>query len=452
MTAPALPYATLGEAARALAAGAVTSVALTEQFLGRIAALNPTLGAITDLLQETAHREAERADRWRADGRSLGPLAGIPVLVKDIIDTPPAVCSAGLSFLADHRPKRESAVVRRLRRAGAVILGVTATDPGAFGVRTAAVRHPQAPDLTVGGSSGGSGAAIAAGLGLAALGTDTGGSIRIPAACCGVVGLKPTRGRVSTEGVRPLVWSLDHVGPLVRRASDLPLIHTVLDPGFAATVGKRRTDALRIGHDATFSEEAEPAVREGLEEVLAACRDLGAELRDVVLPNLDDVLNMHMRVFCAEAAAYHLDAFPDHVADYPDGPRRVFDFAFRQTGMDYVRAVRQQAEIADQVSSIFRSVDLVLVPSLPVLTPRRDAPTVRIGDKETDFTRGMIRYTCLFDHTGNPTVAMPSKPFGPGRVASVQVVAPVGRDAAAVAFATALEARLGLVIDHEVRM
>ena len=139
VTTPALPFATLDEAARALAAGAITSVALTEQFLGRIAAMNPALEALTDMLSETALREAERADRWRADGRILGPLAGMPVLIKDIIDTPPAVCSAGLSFLADHRPKREAAVVRRLRRANAVILGVTATDPGAFGVRTAAV-------------------------------------------------------------------------------------------------------------------------------------------------------------------------------------------------------------------------------------------------------------------------------------------------------------------------
>ena len=173
----------------------------------------------------------------------------------------------------------------------------------------------------------------------------------------------------------------------------------------------------------------------------------------MVLPNLDDVVNVHMRVFCAEAAAYHLDAFPDHVADYPDGPRRVFDYASRQTGMDYVRALRQQAGIADQVRRIFRTVDLIFVPTVPVLTPRRDAPIIRIGDtRHYDFTRAMVRYTCLFDHTGNPSVAMPSKAFGPGRVTSVQVAAAARSRRRRGCIRRRARDAAGLAIDHEERM
>ncbi|HKY94889.1 MAG TPA: amidase family protein, partial [Kiloniellales bacterium] len=186
---PALPYPTLAAATKALRSRHIGAVELTRLMLDRIAALNPSLNAYSDVTRDDALAAARRVDRARKAGKRLGPLAGIPLANKDIIDLKGARCSAGLGFLRDYRPAKDAVAIQRLKAAGAVILGGTETDPGAFGVRTIAVTHPFAPAHTVGGSSGGSGAAVAAGLALGALGTDTGGSIRVPAACCAIAGL-----------------------------------------------------------------------------------------------------------------------------------------------------------------------------------------------------------------------------------------------------------------------
>jgi aspartyl-tRNA(Asn)/glutamyl-tRNA(Gln) amidotransferase subunit A len=444
------PYAGVVETARALAAGDASARELLEATLARIASLNPRLHALRTVLTESARREADRVDRRRAAGRAAGSLAGLPVAVKEIIDTVPVACSAGLSFLADHRPERDAPVVRRLRRAGAVIVGLSVTDPGAFGVRTAEVTHPQAPECTVGGSSGGSAAALAAGLAMAALGSDTGGSIRIPSACCVTAGLKPTRGRVPLEGVRPLVWSLDHVGPMTRRVADLAAVQNVLDSGFARMTSEP-SDRVVIGHDPRYAADAEPEVAAGLEAAHAACRRLGWELREVVLPPPDDALAIHAVIFCSEAAAYHFAAFPDHRGDYPETTRRLLELAERQTGFEYVQAMRRRAEMTAVVDRLFRYVDAMIVPTLPVLPPERDAAKVEIDGRAHDFTLALVRYTCLFDHTGHPVVAMPASVLGPGVATSVQVVGARGRDAALLTLAARLEAFLDLDVDYRVR-
>jgi Asp-tRNA(Asn)/Glu-tRNA(Gln) amidotransferase A subunit family amidase len=445
------PYAGVVETARALATGEVSARALLEATLARIASLNPRLHALRTVLTESAWREAERVDRRRTAGLPAGALAGLPVAVKEIIDTVPAACSAGLPFLADYRPERDAVVVRRLRRAGAHVVGQSVTDPGAFGVRTAEVTHPQAPERTVGGSSGGSAAALAAGLALAALGSDTGGSIRIPSACCATAGLKPTRGCVPLEGVRPLVWSLDHVGPMTRRVADLAAVQKVLDPGFAR-MASAPPERVVIGHDPRYAADADPEVAAGLEAARAACRRLGWQLREVVLPPPDDALAVHAVIFCSEAAAYHFAAFPEHRNDYPETARRLLGLAETQTGFQYVQAMRRRADMTAAVDLLFREVDAVLVPTLPVLAPARDVPEVEIAGRARDFTLALVRYTCLFDHTGHPVVAMPASVVGPGVATSVQVVGARGRDAALLTLAARLETALGLDVDYRVRV
>jgi Asp-tRNA(Asn)/Glu-tRNA(Gln) amidotransferase A subunit family amidase len=445
--APDLPFATLREAAEALAQGRISALELTELCLARIAQLNPTIGAITGELPAAARRKAQAIDDSRRRGAQLGPLAGIPVAVKDLIDTRTAICSAGLPFLADYRPTGDAAVVRRLRRAGAVILGVTATDPGAFGVRTAAVRHPQHPALTVGGSSGGSGAAVAAGLCYAALGSDTGGSIRIPAACCAVAGLKPTRGRLPLAGVRPLVASLDHVGPLARRVADLVIVEAALDPAAFRRRGKAGRARSVVGHDPSFHQDADAAVNHATAATLDACRALGAEIREVRLPAPDEVLRLHGVIFAAESTAYHMGAFAEHRSLYSDVARAMFELAERHRGYDYVRAMDERAAMTARVLSLHEDVDFILLPTLPVLTPERAAETIRIGGSDVEFTLALIRYTCLFNHTGQPVVAMPSALARGGVAASVQLVGNRGDDAATLDFAAALERELGLDID-----
>ena len=445
-------YATLGAVAEALRGETVSSVALVDDALGRIAALNPRIHALSEVLGESARAAARRSDERRAAGSRLHDVAGVPVAVKDLIDTTPAVCSAGLPFLRDYRPARDAPVVRRLRRAGAVVVGVTETDPGAFATRTPQTTHSQAPALTVGGSSGGSGAALAAGLCFAALGTDTGGSIRVPAACCMITGLMPTFGRVPTEGVRPLVWSLDHVGPLTRRAADLAAVARVIDTGFERTRRRKPGAPVVIGHDPAYYDDADEAVKRGFKQALDACGTLGATFREVSLPRPGDVMEIHLAIFSAEAAAYHLATFPEHRDEYQELARLSFDFAEKQTGMDYVRSTRRRAELTAQVDAALRDVDFLLAPTLPVLTPARDAAEVKIGGKSHEFTLGLVYYTCLFDHTGHPVVAMPASVEGPGMGASVQIVAPRNRDADAVAFAERLEAALDLDIDFTVRI
>ena len=442
----------LTAAAGALKRGELSSVDITDQALDRIERLNPDVCALSDVTADSARREAARADRRRARGARVGPLAGIPGAVKDIIDTTPAVCSSGLDFLSDYRPEADAKVVRQLRRAGAVIVGVTASDPGAFGVRTAAVMHPQAPDRTVGGSSGGSGAALAAGLAFVTLGSDTGGSIRIPSACCAVAGLKPTRGRVSLQGVRPLVWSLDHVGPMTRSVRDLALVQPVLDPRYRRSAPVEEGRRLKVGHAPGYYQDADPAIRSGFRSALEACRVLGAEIVEVGLPDPDEVIEIHGIVFCAESAAYHRSAFPDRRDDYPPLVRRFLGYADEHTGSDYVAAMRRREELTRGVEALFDEIDILMMPTLPVPAPRRDTESLTLAGREHEFTLAMVRYTCLFDHTGHPVVAMPVEIFGPGVAASTQVVAALDRDRSAVEFAQRLEDVMRLRIDYGVRV
>ena len=450
MPIPQLPFTSLRAAAVALARRRISARELTDICVARIEQLNPTLSAFTGRLTETARREAEAVDRKRRSGAKLGPLAGVLTAIKDLIDTTPAICSAGLPFLSSYTPTADATVVRRLRRAGAVVLGVTATDPGAFGVRTAAVRHPQDSSLTVGGSSGGSGAALAAGLCFAALGSDTGGSIRIPAACCAVAGLKPTRGRVPLDGVRPLVWSLDHVGPMSRRVEDLALVQTVLDPaGFRVTKKPSRRKIV-LGHDPAFYSDAHEDVLRATRSVLDACRDLGAEIREVALPKPDDVIRIHGVIFAAESTAYHMDVFRQYRDQYSKIAHEMFDLAEQSRGFEYVRATRERAALTSRLLRLYREIDFLLLPTLPVLTPDKNAATIRIGSRDVEFTMALIRYTCLFNHTGQPVVAMPSSIVRAGLATSIQVVGTLDRDAETVDFASRLERALGLNIDFQV--
>jgi Asp-tRNA(Asn)/Glu-tRNA(Gln) amidotransferase A subunit family amidase len=444
---PELPFTSLRAAAVALKRKRISARELTDICVARIEQLNPTLGAFTGQLTECARREAEVVDRKRRSGATLGPLAGVPIAVKDLIDTTPAICSAGLPFLSSYRPAADATVVRRLRQAGAVILGVTATDPGAFGVRTAAVTHPQNQSLTVGGSSGGSGAALAAGLCFAALGSDTGGSIRIPSACCAVAGFKPTRGRVPLDGVRPLVWSLDHVGPMTCRAEDLALVQTVLDPAGFGDVTKSRRRKLVLGHDPAFYADAHEDVLRATQKVLHACRGLGAHIREVALPKPDDVIRIHGVIFAAESTAYHMDVFGQYRDQYSKIAHDMFDLAERTRGFEYVRATRERAALTSRLLDLYRKLDFILLPTLPVLTPDKSADTIRIRSRDVDFTMALIRYTCLFDHTGQPVVAMPSGVVRPGVAPSIQIIGALSRDAETVGFASRLERTLGLDVD-----
>lgn len=333
-----------------------------------------------------------------------------------------------------------------LRGAGAVVLGVTVSDPGAFGVRTAEVTHPQQPSLSAGGSSGGSGAALAAELCFGTIGTDTGGSIRVPSACCAIAGLKPTRERVSLDGVFPLVWSLDHVGPMAKTVADVDLLAATLDPtGFAAPP---RLGRKIVGYDPGYFADAEQMVREDFESVLAACRDLGYIVTEVSLPKPNEVLPVHGKIFSIESYAFYNSTYPDALREYPTLAADMFAYAQSLGPETYVLAMRQRAALTQRVQAVLDEVDFVLTPTLPLLRPIKDAEGFMIGDQWVQFTFALVRYTCLFDHTGHPVLAMPMGIQGPGLATSVQVIGPLGGDQAVVQFGAELESALALNVDR----
>jgi Asp-tRNA(Asn)/Glu-tRNA(Gln) amidotransferase A subunit family amidase len=352
------------------------------------------------------------------------------VVVKENCDTAGLACPAGLAFRKDHRPAIDSWITARLRAAGAVILGTAISDPGAFGVRTAEVTHPADASLTVGGSSGGSAAALSAGLCLGAIGTDTGGSIRIPSACCGTVGLKPTFGALPMQGIFPLVPSLDHVGPMARDVADTALL-------WEGLTGQPPASARRmasLGVDPVWLAEADPPIRDGIAELLMRLRAEGVDVREVRLPALDDLGRMHGQIFFAESAAWHLAHHPENRARYPKIAQDWFDLALKMPVADYVEACRARELARRQVEAVLQQVDVILTPTLSVWRPVRDAAELRLSGQPMDYVLALVRQTCLYDHTGHPALAMPIAGRAPGMGEGMQLVGAAGGEANLLGF------------------
>jgi len=432
------PFASAVAARDAVLRGDVSAVELADHFLARIELSGHATHALRATLPERALAAARAIDDMRAAGGALPPLAGVPVVVKENCDTVGAVCSAGLPFRSDRVVARDCAITRRLVAAGAVVLGVAVSDPGAFGVRTIEVTHPLDPDLTVGGSSGGSAAALAAGLCLGAIGTDTGGSIRIPSACCGTVGLKPSFGALAMDGIFPLVPSLDHVGPMANSLADIDLMWSALGDQ-QATI--EPTDVRSIGYDPAWLMDADAEIAAAFDRLLGQLRARGVECREVRLPDLDAIAAMHGRIFFVEGAAYHRAHHGDDLAHYPEIARQWFEIAMRWPVADYVDACAQRAGMRRHVDGLLESVDLLLTPTLGLSRPRRDARELVVNGAPRDFTMALVRHTSLFNHTGHPVLAMPM----PGSVshppASLQIIGRSGRELDIIRWALEIDQR-----------
>lgn len=426
------------------------SEALVRAALACIERDNPSLGALTEVFASRALAEARAQDSSQdrneghatVDSQMSSALAGQPLVVKDLIDTTPGVCRAGLETLRDYRPQHDAEVVVGLRRAGAVVVGLSATDRAGFGVRTPAVRHPDAPDLTVGGSSGGSAVAVRAGFAAAALGTDTGGSVRIPAACCAVAGYKPSFGRVPVAGVRALAPSLDHVGLLAPRVRDLAAWQPLLDPSLAGESPATGRSPTRIGVDRNYFADAEPEVRDTFEAALRAAVAAGLEVRPIRLPDPDSVQRVHPVIFSVEAAGCYSEAFGDRMAALPAGIQKVLSYGAGIPHDEYERQCRARDDLRDRVDAALEEVDVLILPTLPAAPPARDAAGIMLAGREHPFTAALVRYTALFNLTGHPVLALPYGRLACGLPASLQVVGPCDRDDALMAFGLALEESL----------
>lgn len=436
---PIDPFDTLESLTEKLASGEVVSLELTEALLDRIAHLNPSIGAYSGVLAVSAMREAAQSDARRSKGKPLGPLDGVPVAVKDLIDTTPAVCGAGLDHLKTYIPDEDATVVKALRDAGAVILGVTESDPGGFSTETLAVHNPVQVDRIAGGSSGGSAAAVAAGLAYAALGTDTGGSIRIPAACCGVYGFKPSYGRVPEKGVRPLAPSLDHVGPIARSVGDLRIIQNAIDPHFAIETPSDIVKEIRVSVPAGVGFAFDETVRQTLIEACKRLEKAGIALKGVELPNGSEILPFHMVNLPVEAAHYHQENFPHDWSDYPSTARKTVEIGLSRTPEDIERAEAARHKTTEFVEALFDDADVLLLPVMPVETPKRGEQTFAFEGRTLSKLEATVWNTSIFNQTGHPVVALTVRPNGHSTPIGLQVVGPLNSDARLVETASHLQ-------------
>ena len=426
MTPEELKRLTLAQAARRIRAGDLSPVELTRAVLDRIERLNPQTNAFITVTADRAMRQAETAEQAVANGTTLGPLHGVPVSLKDLIDTAGIPTTAASRVLADRVPSRDASVWQRLSSAGAVLVGKTNLHEFAFGVTNVnphygAARNPWGLDRMSGGSSGGSAVSVALSMALGSLGSDTGGSIRIPSALCGTVGLKPTYGRVSVAGVIPLSPSLDHVGPITRTVEDAAIMLEAIagfDPDDANSVDTpvprysqeldRGIRGIRLGVPRNaFFQRIDPDVEAAVEAALIVLEKLGAELVEVDMPNTTDHEAIFKCIATTEAFDYH-EGYLDTKADlYSPNVRERMSAGRGILAVDYVRFQRERIALKSEVAEVFETVDLVVLPALPVTAPRIEETAIRWSDRVEPLLSALTRNTRLANLTGLPAISVP---------------------------------------------
>ncbi len=424
----------MAEAGRRLRARELTSTALVRAFLARIDQLNPKVNAFITTMRESALREAALLDAEAAQGRFRGPLHGMPLAVKDNIDTAGTRTTMGSLLFDDRVPSADAFAVTRLRRAGAILIGKTNLHEFAMGGSSATsyfgpVRNPWAVDRVAGGSSGGSAAAVIAELAMGALGTDTGGSIRIPAAWCSVVGLKPTYGLVSLGGIFPLIYSLDHCGPITRTVDDAATMLTAMagydkhdvaslehpPEDYLATMRQVPVAGLRVGVPRVpFFDGLEPAVAAAAEAAIDVVRGLVKSVREVTLPATGDLDWTAIRA--AEVEAVHEDLLRRHAGSYSLQTRGVVEGTVKELNdpgqtsaeklADLVRANWQLARLRKTIDDAFTDFDLVVLPTNRV-GPRTVAEELKREEKPEPAEPENPFNSLPFNLYGIPALSLP---------------------------------------------
>ncbi len=433
-----LAFATIAEISALLAQRKISPVDITNLFLERIEKYNPVLNAYLTITRDGALAAARESEKRIQQKRSRGPLEGIPIALKDNIWTRGIRTTAGSKFLENFIPEENATVAESLHRAGAILLGKTNLHEFAYGITTnnphyGPTRNPWDTARIPGGSSGGSAAAIAAGLCVASIGTDTGGSIRIPAALCGIVGLKPTFGRVSCNGVVALAPTFDHVGPLARTAADAALILGVIagrDPLDATTLSqprfksfadvpqltqrlrpqfsKKRPLKLGLPREYFFRGLSEN-VREAVKSAVHSFEELGAIVEEVSLPNINDGDDASTFIALAEATHYHQAQgwFPVHSAQYGEDVRKRLKMGLDIRAADYIGAREVQSRVRGEFEAALKQVDAVIAPTVPIAAPKIGENAVPIESVEEPVRGALIRLNRPANFTGLPAISLP---------------------------------------------
>ena len=415
---------TIVQAAAALRSRQVSSLELTEQSLADVARQNPALNAFITVMESEARANAAAADRDFANGIDRGPLQGIPIALKDVFSTKGIRTTAGSLLFEHHIPARDSAVAERLASAGAVLIGKTGLHELAYGITSdnphfGTIRNPRDTTRIPGGSSGGSAAAVASGMVAAAMGSDTGGSIRIPASFCGLVGLKPTSGRVSRRGVIPLDFSLDHMGPLTTTVADAAIMlqaiagHDPEDDTSSTHAVDHYSPAslslagLRIGRPENFYfDRVQAEVRDAVNRSLSQAELLGAIVVPIRVPDINAMNAVARIILMCEASALLQPYLAQREKFGPD-VLALFDQGRLLPATHYINAQRLRRQMQREYSKIWRQVDLLATPTSPIQAPKIGELSVLIDGIEEDTRMAATRFVRGFNLMGWPAISIP---------------------------------------------
>jgi aspartyl-tRNA(Asn)/glutamyl-tRNA(Gln) amidotransferase subunit A len=436
------PYQlSLSAAAAQIEARELSPVELTDSVLGRIDAVEDRLNAFATVTADVARKAAADAEQEIMAGTYRGPLHGIPLGVKDLYETAGIPTTSSSQVRAGFVPADDAAMVAALLGAGMVMVGKTHTHEFAYGATTPTTRNPWDPERVPGGSSGGSGAAVAAGECMVGLGSDTGGSIRIPAAVCGTVGLKPTYGRISRRGVASLSWSLDHVGPLTRNvvdaahvlaatagfdradpaSVDVPVPDYVAELAAAADRGVR---GMRVGVPGNFYfDHVDPEVEASVRAAIGVLERLGATLVEVTVPYAAQYRAVSMGILAPEAASYHQQDIRANPELYTAEVRVALEAGELVLATDYINALRIRTLIQQAWKAMFDGIDVLAAPSVPIPAPRADQDVISWDDGLTERpTDSLVRLSSPANITGLPALSLPTGPTAAGLPVGMQLI------------------------------